>query len=782
MTKRASLAAGLSVLCFAATAQGQNLQRKPYLQTLTPASVVVVWTTDVSSESLVRYGSTPTSLDKSATASSGTQHEVKVTGLSPNTRYYYSVGTSGKTLAGGDADHFFVTAPTAGTKKKFRAWIVGDSGTGNSNQMDVRNAMLQRTGPHYRPHIYLHMGDMAYSDGTTSEFTTRFFAPYETLLRNTVTWPTLGNHEGHSSDSQTQTGPYYTAYVIPKAGEAGGLPSGTEAYYSFDYANVHFIVLDSHHSPRTPTGAMLTWMKNDLAATKQDWVIAYWHHPPYTKGSHNSDTEGRLIDMRQYALPILEAGGVDLVLAGHSHIYERSFLVDGAYATPTTAAGKIKDNGDGKPDGSGPYKKLVGLNSHDGAVYVVAGHGGAGISGTADHPLMYFSEKIHGSCLMDVQDNRLSLINVRKDGQISDKFTITKGEAIVIAAPDGAESLAAGSSFEIRWATVGTVPNVKLEYSTNDGGTWQEIAASVPNTGKYPWTVPAVDTQQGLVRVSSVTKPALNDESNAGFAIMASVPQTAIPFGSTWKYHDQGVDLGSGWNQSSFDDGSWAQGPAQLGYGDGDEATTLLDANPNHPSAYFRKTISLSGPVVDASLKVLHDDGVAVWVNGTQVFAKYMDGGTNFSAWASAASQDNEVSTTALALAPNPFVSGDNVIAAMVKQVNATSSDLSFDLELTLTTQSQPPPDGGAGTGGTASGGGAGATGVGGDVASGTGGAAAGSGTGAGTGTGAGSGAEASGEDDGGCGCRLSPTSGSSLALLGAALGLALLRRRRAGR
>jgi 3',5'-cyclic AMP phosphodiesterase CpdA len=67
---------------------------------------------------------------------------------------------------------------------------------------------------------------------------------------------------------------------------------------------------------------MLTWLQADLESTTQDWIIALWHHPPYTKGSHNSDTETELIEMRQNVLPILEAGGVDLVLTGHSHCYE----------------------------------------------------------------------------------------------------------------------------------------------------------------------------------------------------------------------------------------------------------------------------------------------------------------------------------------------------------------------------------------------------------------------------------------------------------------------------
>ena len=129
-------------------------------------------------------------------------------------------------------------------------------------------------------------------------------------------------------------GPYYEAHVLPTGGEAGGVSSGTEAYYSFDYANVHFIVLDSMDSSRAPGSAMLTWLQADLSGTTQEWVIVYFHHPPYTKGSHDSDSAadsgGRLVAMRENVLPILEAGGVDLVLGGHSHIYERSYPLLGA--------------------------------------------------------------------------------------------------------------------------------------------------------------------------------------------------------------------------------------------------------------------------------------------------------------------------------------------------------------------------------------------------------------------------------------------------------------------
>jgi MYXO-CTERM domain-containing protein len=776
MTRRLPIAATLSAvllaLLVARGAHAEQLVRKPYLQIVSPTSATVVWTTDVAADSLVRYGSSPSSLTQSAPlAASVTQHEVALSGLSPATRYYYSVGSAGGTLAGGDATHYFETAPTTGTKKKLRAWIVGDSGTGDSNQDAVRDAMLSFVG-HDRPDLFLHMGDMAYSSGTTAQFTQNFFAAYATVLENTPVWPTMGNHEGLSANSNTQSGPYYTAYVLPKAAEAGGVASGTEAYYSFDYANVHFIVLNSHDIPNGPGSAMLTWLTADLAATTQDWLIAYFHHPAYTKGTHNSDTEGQLIAMRQNVLPVLEAGGVDLVLAGHSHIYERSFLVDGAYNTPTTAAGHIVDPGDGKLLGSGPYKKPVGAASHAGAVYVVAGHGGASLGGTANHPLMVFSELAFGSCILDVDDNRVSLVNVRADGELTDRFAMIKGNGILVAAPDGGETIGGGSTYDIRWATVGSAPSVKIELSLDDGAHYTTIAASAPNTGTYAWAVPAVDTASALVRVTSTQNPAMHDESNAAFTIASSVPMTVIPHGDVWKYHDQGQDLGTAWLDASYDDSAWAAGPAQLGYGDGDEATVIADT-PVRPSYYFRKTITLDAPVVSASLDVLHDDGVAVWINGAPVFEEYMGNGTSYDAFASSTSSENEVDVVPVPLSPSPFVVGENVVAVMVKQAGLTSSDVSFDLSLDVTLQSSTGT-GGAGPGGAGGGGSTG--GVGGSTSIG------GAGVG-GSGAEGGSGGEGGkgSTDSGGCGCEVrgapvAPPFGLALAVL--ALARAARRRR----
>ncbi len=405
-----------------------TVSRGPYLQQGTPSSVVVRWRTDLPSNSEVRYGLDPGTLTSSVSdAASVSDHEITLMGLSADTRFYYSVGTTTGPLAG-DASYTFVTTPPVGTAKPTRIWVIGDSGTADANAAAVRDAYTAAV-PFGETDLWLMLGDNAYDDGTDEEYQAAVFDMYPTMLRSTVLWPTLGNHDGHSADSDTQTGPYYDIFSLPGAAQAGGEPSGTEAYYSFDYGNVHFICLDSYDSDRSPTGAMLTWLELDLLSTTADWVIAFWHHPPYTKGSHNSDTESRLIDMRENALPMLEDHGVDLVLSGHSHSYERSILLDGHYDVSTTLTGAmIVDGGDGRPDGNGAYRKdTVGPAPHEGTVYAVAGSSGKISGGALNHPVMIVSLNQLGSMILEIDESVLDVKFLNSSGAETDQFTIVKG-------------------------------------------------------------------------------------------------------------------------------------------------------------------------------------------------------------------------------------------------------------------------------------------------------------------------------------------------------------------
>jgi len=404
------------------------LVRGPYLQMQTESSIIVRWRTDLPSDSVVYYGTAAGSLGNVVSVpGSRTEHEVPLTGLASAQRYFYSVGDSVAAIAGGP-DHYFETAPVPGAAADTRVWVLGDSGTANADARAVREAYRAWAGSDPAD-LLLMLGDNAYNSGTDAEYQAAVFDTYPAILRTTPLFSTLGNHDGQTADSGSQSGPYYDIHNFPTAGEIGGLASGTEAYYSFDYANIHFISLDSYDTDRSPSGAMLTWLENDLALNTQPWVIAFWHHPPYSKGSHDSDTEGLLIDMRQNALPVLEAWGVDLVLSGHSHSYERSYLLDGHYGHSLTLdpVENVLDPGDGSETGDGMYQKPDQVAAfHEGAVYAVAGSSGKKSAAPLDHPAMYVSLYTLGSLVLDIAGNRLDATFLDETGSVLDEFSIVK--------------------------------------------------------------------------------------------------------------------------------------------------------------------------------------------------------------------------------------------------------------------------------------------------------------------------------------------------------------------
>ncbi|WP_435895719.1 metallophosphoesterase [Oceaniferula spumae] len=448
-------------LCFASALVPAHVQsavtRAPYLQLATPTSIKVVWRSDREVVPSVRFGKKRDDLDKvchgpqvlhrriQKFAAPGTQplhsapanthqFEGSITGLEPDTLYYYAVYHGENRVTQDDGSYYFRTHPKPGAKRDLYFWAVGDSGTGRPIQQKVHQAMREYNIKNKLTlDMYIHVGDMAYTDGRDKEFQNSFFNIYKTTLRNTVCWAAMGNHEGRTSNGNTGVGPFYDAYINPTQGEAGGVPSGKESYYSYDYGRAHFIVLNSHDLDRRPTAAMAQWLREDLAKTstgKSDWIIAFWHHPPYTKGSHDSDKEHQLIEMRQHIMPILESGGVDLVLTGHSHIYERSMLIDGAYETPTVAENKVLDDGDGDVTGDGAYQKSPGLKPNQGTVQVVTGHGGTGLRRKGYSPVMKRSMVIHGSSLVHISGDTMKALMLDSEGNILDRFYIEKKKEV----------------------------------------------------------------------------------------------------------------------------------------------------------------------------------------------------------------------------------------------------------------------------------------------------------------------------------------------------------------
>ena len=657
----------------ASVAPAPELSRQPYLQLATPSSIQVLWRQRMEARPVVRWGTDPASLTSEVKSpegiatrrladdgpsSEGTQplhsapdgtrqYEALLTGLQPATKYFYAVFDGDTRLTPATEDYSFRTLPVFGSEAPAWIWVAGDGGTGGTNQAAVHQAMVDFTKQHkITLDMFLHVGDMAYQSGLDAEFQGRFFEMYQDTLRNVVCWPAMGNHEGITSRGLAGTGPYYDCYRLPTKGEAGGVASGHEAYYSYDFGQIHCVVLDSCQESLakthtlTPLGdAMMEWLKADLEKSQAQWLIAYWHHPPYTKGSHNSDSEGDYESavMREKFIPLLESAGVDLILSGHSHIYERSMLLDGAYATPTVAENVVLDDGDGDPKGDGAYLKSAGRKPHEGFVAVVTGNAGTSLSRMGTMPVMKKIILEHGSVLINVQGENLQAIMLNSAGQVSDTFALRKS---------------------------GSVP------------ARTKIAHPKPAPPMPPVTV---------VRAEGPNVPGSDDPKTKknGEATPPEAFTDIIPRGDKWKYMVDGST--EGWANPEYDDAVWSVGEAGFGYGDGDDATKI--ELKDNKQFRIRHLFNLTGSedLTKFGLLVSYDDGFIAYLNGMEVARSPNMVGNGAEAKIIAPHEaDGKFQYWSLVGAAKHFRPGKNVLAIRGWNDDPKSSDFSLHPQLIL--------------------------------------------------------------------------------------------------
>lgn len=495
----------------------QSVTRGAYLQSGSQTSIKIHWRTNSNCNSRVRIGASYLATGLYATiaddATSTTEHIMTITGLTADTKYYYSIGTSASVLQVG-TDNYFTTLPSATPGRKLKIVAFGDCGKGDATYQSQTFTQYQTfISTNGTPDAWLLLGDNAYNAGLDAEYTSNFFGTYgATILKNHKLYPTPGNHDYANSTTNQDVHsncPYYSIFDLPSAGECGGFASGKEEFYSYDIGNIHFLALDAYGEESnmrlydTLTGAQAAWVRQDLAANTKKWTVAYWHHPPYTMGSHNSDSESELISMRSNFIAILERYGVDLVICGHSHDYERSYLIKGHYGLEatfspathavSTSSAKYTSNA------TCPYVYNSTPANH-GTVYVVAGSTGA--SGTTQagypHNALPFAVNDGGFFYFEVDDNRLDAKFIRRDGTTFDNFTIMKdvNQSSSISQPNGS--------------------SVKLTASWNQAGnyTWspsvgtsKQVNVTPPNNATTVYSVTdafGCVTDQFSVTMSSV--------------------------------------------------------------------------------------------------------------------------------------------------------------------------------------------------------------------------------------------------------------------------------------
>jgi len=375
--------------CGAGVAPGSvpGLERWPYLGLTATDGMTVAWggPFDATEGRLVwgpdgTYGSSAVAEVSNVPGSVGEQialFSARATGLQPNTEYCYGVEVGGVLVASGLRFHTRPVHPDA----PVRFTALGDFGAGTEDQVRVATEM---TGWLDDADLWMTLGDNAYSSGLWHEWQDNVFEPHREQLHRVPAYLVPGNHDWNDDLGLE---PYFGNWFLP----------GAENYWSFDYGPVHFVGLDSEMGIlETGPGSMVEWLEADLAAADKPWTIAIWHHPVLTG---HDDRVGHLL-MILRAIPVLQEHGVDLVLVGHDHFYQRFQRLR--------------------------FEEGVAVADPAGFGYVISGGGGRGLYDVEPHELDVARFERHHFLFVEADRTRSRGRAIADDGEVLDEFEITK--------------------------------------------------------------------------------------------------------------------------------------------------------------------------------------------------------------------------------------------------------------------------------------------------------------------------------------------------------------------
>jgi len=371
-----------------------TITKGPYLQNVSTNGITFMWETSKDACSRVHYGETQTYGAHEASEKMTRIHKVAVTGLQPGREYHYRVRSSvsyatGRTESVSSEDSAFKTAIEKQTPFCFA--VYGDSRGKSPRHKRIIDGMIAR-----RPEFVLHTGDLINAvdvdAGALSyvQWEEMFFAPATALMKNTPLYIAIGNHELREGAAHW----LYRFFDFPRPG----------GYYSFDYGNAHFVVLNSNAVQGYPVpdfrpgSVQYKWLEEDLGSSTAMWKFVFFHHPPYA--STRSAKWKRACEDMKALCPVFESHKVDMVFNGHIHTYERT------HALTNNAVDK-----------------------ENGVIYVVTGGGGAGLSSHVIEEGSWWTAKLahtHNYCIVKLTGGNLEMQVYDIDGKLIDYLTVRK--------------------------------------------------------------------------------------------------------------------------------------------------------------------------------------------------------------------------------------------------------------------------------------------------------------------------------------------------------------------
>lgn len=293
-----------------------------------------------------------------------------LSGLQPDTQYMYRVGSDGSWSE-------VLSFKTSADTEAFSFLYLGDVQEGYAEW----ECMLEKVYDE-NPHIKFALlgGDLTNDDDDYIEWE-EFLGAATGLFSKIPIMPAKGNHDGEL---------FFEFFTLPDVGpyEVVG-----NRFYSFDYGDAHFVVLDTSN---VINNTVKQWLRQDLQNTAQKWKFAVFHHPAYQSFDDNKTIDDAL---REHWVPILEQNQVDMVFVGHQHVYMRTHPI---------------------------FEGKVAANSY-GIVYVMGNSGSKFYSAGSGFPYIATEETGSNYQLIELKDDVLTLTSRKADGELIESYTLTKG-------------------------------------------------------------------------------------------------------------------------------------------------------------------------------------------------------------------------------------------------------------------------------------------------------------------------------------------------------------------
>ena len=270
------------------------------------------------------------SLSENVASKDEVMHISTATGLSADTQYWFRVGD--KTTSSWSNVGTFKTSPTG--NKAFSFIALTDTQAADASEATISaNTIEQALKTVNNAEFIVHTGDIVETGGTESQWDWLLNDSTNSLL-NTTIMPAAGNHETYASSASSASSVLVDHFNLPIV---TGENTSTGDYYSYDYGNAHFIVLNTNDNSSGAgplSNAQINWLKADVAKSNKQWKILSMHKGIYTTGKHLDDAD--IIASRAQLVPIMDQLNIDLIFQGHDHTYARSKFLASGVAQATT--------------------------------------------------------------------------------------------------------------------------------------------------------------------------------------------------------------------------------------------------------------------------------------------------------------------------------------------------------------------------------------------------------------------------------------------------------------